>query len=530
MLCYIKDFKDFKTIEKYGPLDYTISDGGSAHVLIKANPPQDYAGCWLIASDTHCKKQSNGHNYEIYYIESSTPSKNTLDLTIKSPIYAFNRPIYYPMGTAIDINNDTYGDFIDRVLTENFSSDLEPDFGLPYLKVIKNGDYTPCKITSDKFGYIVPSEVFETAMDEGVDIDFSIAYDNDDGHKINDKLLVTINPPSQNTEQIVFGDGHSIVAYEKYSPDYCSKVTILKELNTPTNVITRTDDTYSSIVDASFCIEFCYDPKKSFIKTSNGVRSYNLKARLVISWEVDSEKIEYFDQTKFTIYIKLNDGTAGRYLLRDKVFEWTRSGPNGEYVTDWFDLNNYFSWNIPASQNGMLPLHAIVRLYGTYKVGETVMTPGDITGDKYAEQVDVFVHDIINPDHIYEGEFQDGENLLFQKEDYYIDSDGVISQSKPSSDKSINGVWNILEIGPNDNIASHVARTFLNNNDNHRIEFYSDNFFKRKQKLKVLVNGKSYYTVINSRSYSKNDTRYYYTCGNLVSTVVDRIDKIEKKK
>ena len=69
---------------------------------------------------------------------------------------------------------------------------------------------------------------------------------------------------------------------------------------------------------------------------------------------------------------------------------------------------------------------------------------------------------------------------------------------------------------------------FSGNSDNHKIEFYSDKRFEYYQPMILRLRGEILETIITSRTLSRNDGRYFYKCGNLMTTLTDHVRGLEK--
>ena len=114
MQCYIKDFKTFETLYLFDTSEYALPCGENGQVVIYQKDAvklsQQYSGNWLIA------------NHEIFYISQASPrDNNAIELTIKDPIYAFDRPA--PISTLVA---STYQELISGIFDINYGMDC-PD-------------------------------------------------------------------------------------------------------------------------------------------------------------------------------------------------------------------------------------------------------------------------------------------------------------------------------------------------------------------------------------------------------------------
>ncbi len=258
MICYIKSFKDFKTIAKYDAVAYSLTDGEDGSVTIYEKNPIElttkYTGCWLVIGGVNQKVNSLPYSYTtevdesggiilnitgnslitneivlgtggleyninsvsydktpfIFYISGASPSDDSLTLTIKHPIYAFDRAVLYD-------NSTVYGTLIANILNNHYGVNCpDSEYAMTYMSV-SNTDNTECTITTDNYGYVIPSDIFEMARQDGVIIDFRVTSSN--------TLAVNISTANYQSGVVVFGDGHSQLQSESYDASYCAKAT-----------------------------------------------------------------------------------------------------------------------------------------------------------------------------------------------------------------------------------------------------------------------------------------------------------------
>lgn len=209
MLCYIKDMKTFETLSKFDTTEYSLAEGENGQVTIYQKNAVElttkYVGMWLII------------NKELYYISNATPNDDSIDLVIQTPIYAFERQVPYDGST-------TYGALIKNVIDNHYGincSDLE--YKLSYITVTST-DNTECTITPDDYGYIIPYEVFDDALYNGVAINFAFT---------NTTLLINVATANYAEESIVFNDGSTTLESESYDANYIAKVTVIHDLPRP---------------------------------------------------------------------------------------------------------------------------------------------------------------------------------------------------------------------------------------------------------------------------------------------------------
>ena len=114
------------------------------------------------------------------------------------------------------------------------------------------------------------------------------------------------------------------------------------------------------------------------------------------------------------------------------------------------------------------------------------------------------------------------EEETYEVIDYYLSSDGQISTSPPLN--RAKGIWNYYYASQDDDPASMAIDIFSRNNDNHKIEFHSSKYFALYQRIKMRLRNEIFNTIITARILSSNDNRYYYKCGNLATTLTEKIE------
>ena len=119
-------------------------------------------------------------------------------------------------------------------------------------------------------------------------------------------------------------------------------------------------------------------------------------------------------------------------------------------------------------------------------------------------------------------EMEDESDPEYEEIDYYLSDDNQISTSPPQN--RAKGVWRYYSAEIDDDPLSVAVGAFSHNNDNHKIEFHSPTRFNLYQSIKMRLRNEIFSTIITSRVLSSEDDRYYYTCGNLATTLTEKID------
>lgn len=553
MICYIKSMKDFKTIAKYDAVSYSLADGEDGSVTIYEKNPVElttkYTGCWLVIGDNKVKTDSLPYSFSVeddesggivlnitgnslrvhetplltggleyginsvtydktpflFYISGATPADDSLTLTIKHPIYAFDRAVYY------DRTKVTYGSLIKKILDDDYGINCtDSEFAMDYMQVV-NTDSTPCTIETNNYGYIIPSTIFELARIDGVKIDFAVTSSN--------TLHVTVSTANYDYGVVVFGDGHSQLQAESYDASFCSKATVLQELPEQTGVLASGDN---KNIDSS--ISGGGDKLKAHVEIGQDIQAtwalgkIQLMARFYVEWETMQNGDITFNNNFLRVY--LGSSSSGTQLL-NAAPEWQRSSEAGSMVTNWFDLTPLTTSQITAQDT--------CQLYVVFNVnGSSEVQSGGRTN--YST---ITVENIIRPAAIKYGPLNgNGDDIptLFRVIDYYLKKDGSISTTAPSAENRAHGQWFIYECGVDEYPQLIAMDVFASNSDNHKVEFYSDTLFELYQPMRLRLRGEVLETIITSRTISRMDGRYYYKCGNLVVQLTDHVKKTEKEE
>lgn len=556
MICYIKSMKDFKTIAKYDAVSYSLTDGEDGSVTIYEKNPVElttkYTGCWLVIGDSKTKTNSLSYSYSVeddesggivlnitgnslrvhetplltggleyginsitydktpylFYISGATPADDSLTLTIKHPIYAFDRAVYY------DRTKVTYGSLIKKILDDDYGINCtDSEFAMDYMQVV-NTDNTPCTVETNNYGYITPSTIFELARIDGVKIDFAVTSSN--------TLNVTISTADYDYGVVVFGDGHSQLEAESYDASFCSKATVLQELQEVSGILSEPNidaghNTLDKVID--FGTESTADDLKAHVEIAQDIQAtwatgkVQLMARFYVEWNTMSGGDITFTNNKLDIYLGRN--SSGTKLL-EAAPEWQRSSEAGTMVTNWFDLSPLTNSQAPGS----------CELYAVFIVDGSSASPRT----NYSE---ILVNNIINSAAIKYGPLNgngDDNPTLFRVLDYYLKKDGTISTTAPATEDRAHGQWLIYECGADEYPQIIAMDVFASNSDNHKVEFYSDTLFELYQPMRLRLRGEVLETIITSRTISQADGRYYYKCGNLVVQLTDHVKKAEKEE
>lgn len=107
--------------------------------------------------------------------------------------------------------------------------------------------------------------------------------------------------------------------------------------------------------------------------------------------------------------------------------------------------------------------------------------------------------------------------------DYYLAWDGTISTTVPLS--RADGEWITVKQGE-DNLANTAAAAFSQNIESHKIELYSDVSLGLFSNVAVRLADKLYTSKITYVGVSKKDNRFLYRCGDLATTLTEKVASI----
>lgn len=105
--------------------------------------------------------------------------------------------------------------------------------------------------------------------------------------------------------------------------------------------------------------------------------------------------------------------------------------------------------------------------------------------------------------------------------DWYLSTTGQITNSPPAN--RAEGTWKVMPLMETDNAPAAVADTFSQNTNSHKIEWYSDQPYRLRDSVRILLDGKVLTSYVSYIGISSADSRYYYKSGELATTLTERI-------
>ncbi len=110
--------------------------------------------------------------------------------------------------------------------------------------------------------------------------------------------------------------------------------------------------------------------------------------------------------------------------------------------------------------------------------------------------------------------------------DFYLSASGEITTTPPT--ERATGSWEVVTAKGADDVPLEVARSiFLKNIEAHKIEFMSARKFKPYDRIRTNLNGVPLVTNVCFVGKSKRDSRYRYKCGELRTTLTEKISGLK---
>ena len=110
--------------------------------------------------------------------------------------------------------------------------------------------------------------------------------------------------------------------------------------------------------------------------------------------------------------------------------------------------------------------------------------------------------------------------------DFYLSASGEISETPPA-ERAVGG-WEVVTSKGKEETAEDVAKSvFYKNIASHKIEFLSTRKFELYEKIRTNINGLPLQTNICFVGKNKKDKRYKYKCGELATTLTEKLGSIK---
>lgn len=109
---------------------------------------------------------------------------------------------------------------------------------------------------------------------------------------------------------------------------------------------------------------------------------------------------------------------------------------------------------------------------------------------------------------------------------WYLKTDGDIVDTEPALEDRPEGDWVYLTIKSDEDPHDKAAEEFKNNISSHKIEFYSDRSYYLWDTVNFVIDGELLQSSIISAYLSSSNNRYLYKCGDLATTLTEKVQKI----
>lgn len=106
---------------------------------------------------------------------------------------------------------------------------------------------------------------------------------------------------------------------------------------------------------------------------------------------------------------------------------------------------------------------------------------------------------------------------------YYLAADGSVSASVPSA--RAEGRWEYITCKADETPEDKAKELFAKNVNSYKIEFYSSRLYQLYDTVRLRLHGGAFTTQITGITYNSGDDRYLYRCGELATTIQQKVKK-----
>lgn len=106
---------------------------------------------------------------------------------------------------------------------------------------------------------------------------------------------------------------------------------------------------------------------------------------------------------------------------------------------------------------------------------------------------------------------------------YYLAADGSVSASVPSA--RAEGRWEYITCKADETPEDKARELFAKNVNSYKIEFYSSRLYQLYDTVRLRLHGGAFTTQITGITYNSGDDRYLYRCGELATTIQQKVKK-----
>ena len=108
---------------------------------------------------------------------------------------------------------------------------------------------------------------------------------------------------------------------------------------------------------------------------------------------------------------------------------------------------------------------------------------------------------------------------------FYLDKNGNITDTVP--EERAEGTWEVIGNDSEDEPIVVARRKFAKNIDSKKVELYSDRKFNIYDVLTVRIGTRLITTTVSCIYVQSDDSRYYYRCGNLATTLTEIVKGVK---
>lgn len=114
---------------------------------------------------------------------------------------------------------------------------------------------------------------------------------------------------------------------------------------------------------------------------------------------------------------------------------------------------------------------------------------------------------------------------VYEESIWYLSTDGTITENEEPENRA-DGDWIYLAVQKDDDVEEKVGEKFKENLSSHKIEFYSDRIYYLWDTLCFVIDGEILQSSVISVSLSSDNKRYLYKCGDLATTLTEKVQKM----
>ncbi len=110
---------------------------------------------------------------------------------------------------------------------------------------------------------------------------------------------------------------------------------------------------------------------------------------------------------------------------------------------------------------------------------------------------------------------------------FYLSASGEVSDTPPA--ERAEGRWEYTTCKADETPADKAAEIFEKNIDSYKIEFHSARRYELYDKVRLRLHGAAFTTRITGITLASGDDRYLYRCGELATTIQQKVRRAQKQ-